>query len=71
MQAQKNLPQPLLGKEGRKKRHYLSGSGTSSVHSPGTPAIRADAHPALIHRPVSRAGEWKNPRFRRVGATQW
>ncbi len=28
MQAQKNLPQPLLVKEARKKRHYLSGNGT-------------------------------------------
>ncbi len=28
MQAQKNLPQPLLVKEGRKKRYYLSGNGT-------------------------------------------
>ena len=25
MQTKKNLPQPLLVKEGRKKNHYLSG----------------------------------------------
>ncbi len=35
MQAQKNLPQPLLVKEGRKKRHYLSGSGSSRLRFPG------------------------------------
>ncbi len=36
MQAQKNLPQPLLDEEGRKKRHYLSGSGTSRMLQKGS-----------------------------------
>ncbi len=31
MQTEKNLPQPLLVKEGSKKRRYLSGSGTRPV----------------------------------------
>ncbi len=28
MQTEKNLPQPLLVKEGKKKHHYLSGNGS-------------------------------------------
>ncbi len=31
MQTEKNLPQPLLVKEGRRKHHYPSGDGTSTA----------------------------------------
>ncbi len=31
MQTKKNLPQPLLVKEGSKKHHYLSGNGTIAL----------------------------------------
>ncbi len=30
MQTEKNLPQPFLVKEGRKKHHYLSENGTTA-----------------------------------------
>ena len=31
LQAEKNLPQPLLAKEGSRKRRYLSAKGTKNV----------------------------------------